>query len=72
MGAAIEIGTGRFEVLNKDIRSPGWVSKMDSNIEARDYFMSECPKRPFNASNVEAVAQARFLIPIIQFATLCI
>jgi hypothetical protein len=49
MGAAIEIGAGRVEALSKGMRSPGWVSKRGSNIETGDYFMAECPKRPFNA-----------------------
>jgi hypothetical protein len=55
MGAAIEIGTGRVEVLNKDIRSLRWVSKRGSNIEIRDYFMAECPKCLFNASSWEGL-----------------
>jgi hypothetical protein len=55
IGAAIEIGEGRFEVLNKDMRSFGWVSKRGSNIEAGGYFMAECPKRPFSASGWEGL-----------------
>ncbi|MDR1539546.1 MAG: hypothetical protein LBU32_16405 [Clostridiales bacterium] len=55
MGTAIEIGTGRFDVLNKDMRSPEWVSKKGYSIEAGGNFMAECPKRPFNDESWEGL-----------------
>ncbi|MDR1541108.1 MAG: hypothetical protein LBU32_24550 [Clostridiales bacterium] len=51
MDAAIEIGAGRLEIINKDIWSHRWVSKRNSSIEIREYYVAEAPGYLFNDSS---------------------